>query len=271
MNQIKHIRLDKIKPPEFDARLTPSPQEDDELRDSIKELGVLLPLLVKDVGDGYEIIAGNRRYREASRAGLTAVPCEVLKVTGAQSDKIKLHENLKRLPLSHIDQSQTFAHLIKEYNLTEKQVAALSGMSTGYVSEHLALLHADDNLLQAVHDGRLNFTVARELNRCKDSEERSRLQRVTEENGATAFVVKGWVQDSNRETDRIKGESTTPPPYSGSTEPNIPHYPCSVCHKPTRYDFIKRNPMCPDCDNIFHLTIEQDRLRQRQENNKPDP
>ena len=112
MEQIKHIRLDKIKTPEFDSRLTSSPEEDKELEDSIRELGILLPLIVKDVGDGYKIIAGNRRFKAAGIVGLASAPCEVLKVTGAQADKIKIHENLKRLPLSHIDQGLTFAHLI---------------------------------------------------------------------------------------------------------------------------------------------------------------
>jgi len=271
MNQIKHIRLDKIKPPDFDSRLTPSPQEDDELCESIREMGILLPILVKDVGDGFEIIAGNRRYIAAGKVGLAAIPCEVLKVTGAQSDKIKLHENLKRLPLSHIDQAQTFAHLIKEYNMTETQVSSLSGMSIPYVSQHLALLQSDDKILQSVHDGRINFSVARELIYCKDPEERSRLQDIIEENGASTTVVSSWVRESNRETELLKGESSTPPPYSGSVEPIIPHYPCAVCKTLTRFNEIKTIRMCPGCHNLFFLEIEKGRQQQRQESNIPAP
>jgi len=100
MNKIIHIRLDKIKPPEFDARLTTDDQADEELRDSIREIGIKLPLLVKDTTDGYEIIAGNRRFNAAGKVGFSSVPCIIEKVSGAESDKIKLHENLKRLPLS---------------------------------------------------------------------------------------------------------------------------------------------------------------------------
>lgn len=263
MKQIKHIRLDKIKPPEFDSRLTPSPQEDDELCDSIKEMGILLPLLVKDVGNGFEIIAGNRRYIAAGRAGLAAVPCEVLKVTGAQSDKIKLHENLKRLPLSHIDQGQTFAHLFKEYNMTETQIATLSGMSIGYVSQHLSLLQSDDKLLQAVHDGRINFSIARELNSCKDSDERSRLQDIIEESGASTSVVHGWIREANRETDNLHHDHDLKQQKFPSQEPIIPHYPCAICKTPTRYDEIRIIRMCSGCNNLFFLEIEKDRQEQR--------
>lgn len=263
MNQIKNIRLDKIKPPEFDARLTPSPKEDEELIESIREVGVLLPLLVKNVDDGLEIIAGNRRYIAAARVGLSVVPCEVLKVTDEQSAKIKLHENLKRLPLSHIDQAQTFAHLIKVYGMTETEIAKLITMSIPYVSQHLALLQFDDKLLQAIHDGHINFSVARALISCKDPDDRSRLQDIIIENGASLSVVEGWVRESNRETDSIDSDIKTQKKDYPNIEPVVPHYPCSVCNKLTRYDEIKRIYMCPGCSTLFFLEIEKGRQEER--------
>lgn len=271
MQQIKHIRLDKLKPPEFDSRLTPSPQEDDELCESIREMGILLPLLVKDVGDGFEIIAGNRRFYAAGRVGLASVPCEVLKVTGSQSDKIKLHENLKRLPLSHIDQAQTFAYFIKEYKMTETQIAALIGMSIAYVSQHLTLLQTDENLLQALHDGRINFSVARELMYCKDLDERSRLQNIIIENGASAPVVHSWVKESNKETDNINHNHDLEQQRFPAQDPVIPHYPCAVCKTPTRYNEIVILRLCPGCNNLFFLEIEKGRQEERFKNNIPTP
>jgi len=113
MSTYKFIRLDKLIPPEFDTRLTNDQEADDDLRDSIRELGILEPLLVKETENGFEIIAGNRRYKQATRAGLAAAPCIVTDPNGAETDKIQLHENIKRLPLSHVDQAYTFAHLIK--------------------------------------------------------------------------------------------------------------------------------------------------------------
>ena len=174
MSKIKYVRLDKLNQPEFDGRLTHSPVEDDELRDSIRELGILEPLLVKDTENGYEIISGNRRFIQAGRAGLPAAPCIIFKTNGAEADKIQLHENIKRLPLSHVDQAYTFAHLIKKYTMTEQQVSTLVGKSIAYVSQHLSLLQCDDYLVQAVQDGRVNFSVARELMQCKDTDEHSK-------------------------------------------------------------------------------------------------
>lgn len=263
MQQIKHIRLDKIKPPKFDSRLTPSPQEDDDLRDSIRELGILEPLLVKDVGDGFEIIFGNRRFNQAGRAGLAAVPCLVEKVTGAQSEMMKIHENLHRLPLSHIDQAQTFAYLIKEFDMTETQVATLVGKSIGYVSQHLTLLHSDPKLLQAVHDGHINFSVARALNSCKDTDERIRIQKFIVDNGASLSVVESWVRESNRETESIKSDIKLQSQVSPNVTPVVPHYPCAVCNELTKYDVIKTLRMCPGCYNLFFLTIEAGRQEER--------
>jgi len=259
MVQIKHIRLDKIKSPEFDTRLGNSPDDDDELRDSIKELGVLEPILTKEVTDGFEIICGNRRFIEAGRAGLAAIPCIVVKVTGAQSDKMKIHENLKRLPLSHVDQAYTFAYLIKEYKMTELQIATLVGKSISYVSQHLSLLASDPTLVAAVHDGRLNFSVARELVKCKDPDERLRLAEIIEKNGASSQVVQDWVRDSNRETDLQNNEIPKTFSQNENLQPQIPMYPCRACEVPTSIVDLVTVRFCPECNRVILNDIDHEK------------
>lgn len=263
MNQIKHIRLDKLRPPEFDSRLISTPEEDDELRDSIRELGILEPLIVKETSEGFEIVAGHRRFREAGRAGLAAVPCVVIKTTGAEADKIKLHENIKRLPLSHVDQAYTFAHLMKEYGLTEQQVADLIGKSIAFVSQHLSLLSCDKNILAAVHDGRINFSVARELIQCKDADERDHLREIVENSGATQTVVRGWVQESNRETESLITPDRQQYPIQREAESTIPMYPCAACEQPTALDKIKVIRLCSDCHYIIFSSIEREKYKAR--------
>lgn len=263
MNQIKHIRLDKIIHPEFDGRLTKSPEDDDDLRDSIRELGILEPLIVKETSEGIEIIAGNRRFNEAGRAGLAAVPCIISETTGAESDKIQLHENIKRLPLSHVDQAYTFSHLIKKYGMTEQQVATLVGKSKAYVSQHLSLLQCDDNLVQAVQDGRINFSIARELVQCKDSDERTRLQDIIEHHGASTEIVHDWVRESNRETDHINEPSNAPLTKSLPDTPPMPMYPCHACEVPISIPEIKVRHLCPECDHLIFSEIEREKQKAR--------
>lgn len=268
MQQIKHIRLDKLISPEFDARLHTDPKEDDELRDSIRELGILEPLIVKDTSQGYEIIAGHRRFREAGRAGLAAAPCVTITATGAEADKIKLHENIKRLPLSHVDQAYTFAHLIKEYKLTEQQVADLVGKSIAYVSQHLSLLQCDKILLASVNNGQINFSAARELLQCKDPDERHRLRTIIEENGATVPVIRQWVQESNKETDSM---FSIPPKTTQTivdTKPDIPMYPCTACSAPIEVQKLKIVRLCPDCHHLIFSSIEREKMKIRMEEHK---
>jgi len=268
MQQIKHIRLDKLNSPEFDARLHSDPEKDDELRDSIRELGIIEPLIVKDTSKGYEIIAGNRRFREAGRAGLAAAPCVVITASGAECDKIKLHENIKRLPLSHVDQAYTFSHLIKEYNLTEQQVADLVGRSIAYVSQHLSLLQCDKTLLASVNNGQINFSAARELLQCKDPDERVRLQNIIEENGATVPVIKQWVQESNRETDIQSGIPLTTRSTIPVTKPDIPMYPCVACSTPIVVQELKIVRLCEECHHLIFSHIEREKMKLRMKDHK---
>jgi len=264
MNKIVHLRLDQVNPPEFDARLTSNPEADEELQESIREIGIKLPLIVRAVGDGFEIIAGNRRFNAAGIIGLAAVPCIVEKVTGSLADKIKLHENMKRLPLSHVDQAYSFAHLIKEYNMTETEIASLIKMSIGYVSQHLSLLQTDPIILSAVQDSRINFSVARELMACKDKDEQVNLCQYIVKTGASVEIVKQWVKDSNRETENFEHDNKLEVQNNPIPEPQIPHYPCAVCTTLTKYDEIKTIRMCPGCYRLFFLEIEKGRQEERQ-------
>lgn len=263
MSEFKYIRLDKITPPEFDARLSGDTEADDELRDSIRENGILEPIIVKNIGGKFEIVCGNRRFQQAGRAGLAAAPCIITDATGAALDTIKIHENLKRLDLSHVDQAYTFAHLIKEYKMTETQVAVLVGKSIAYVSQHLSLLRCDELLIQAVHNGSLVFSVARELAQCKDKDERNRLMNIIIEHGATSPVVHSWVQEANRESDILERDHKEQKQQLPHTPTPEPHYPCAVCETPTRYDKIRSIRMCPGCFNLFFLELEQGRLNER--------
>jgi len=266
MNQIKHIRLDKLNPPNFDVRFTTNPEEDEELRESIRNLGILEPLVIRDTENGYEIIIGSRRYREAGKLGLPAVPCIVVKANDSEADKMKIHENIKRLPMSHIDQGMTFKHLIDKYKMTESQVAFLVLKSVSYVSQHLILLESDPKLVAAVRDGRVNFSVARELMQCKDKDELHRFQNICETDGAGAKIVHTWVQESNRET-----ENTSPGESHYVPEPNTqqyiePSFPCQACDFNIHIKYMKVLRICPDCFNAIFSAIKEEKMKLAEKN-----
>jgi len=257
MNQIKHIRLDKLQPPEFDTRLTTAPDQDAELQESIREWGIIEPLIVKDTENGFEIVAGNRRFNAAGIVGLAAVPCIVMKVSGAQAEAIKIHENMKRLEPSHIDQAVTFEYMSETFNMTEKAISALTGKSIAYISQHLTLLHSDPLLVQAVQNGRINFGVARELMLVKDDNELIRLAQIAAENGVTSKVARNWRDEANRETDIMAGNDV-PPVSVVSDAPFVePTFPCQCCDQTFRVAQMQILKVCPSCISLIKNAVSQ--------------
>ena len=255
MNQIKHIRLDKLLPPTFDARLTTSPEADEELQNSIRHFGILEPLLVKATSTGFEIIAGHRRFTAAGVIGLQAAPCIVMKVTGADSEAIKIHENLHRLAPSDIDQASTYKYLVDTYDMTEKQVSELTGKSIPYISQHLSLLHSEPVLVKAVQDGKIHFTAARELMLIKNKDEQRRLSSIAAENGVTSEIARNWKNEANLETAILNGDETPPIPSETQPKYHEPTFPCQLCDVTHRIAQMQVLKVCPACREAIEYAI----------------
>jgi len=255
MSVFKFIRLDKLRPPEFDAHQTPNEAADNELAESIRTHGILEPLLVRDTSTGLEIIFGKRRFRMAQRVGLSAAPCMITKATDSEAETFKIHENIKRLPMGHVDQSLTFQHLRVKFKMTEQQISTLVGKSIAYVSQHLSLLQSEPVLVESVRDGRLNFSIARELMQIDDKEELQRLLRYARDEGATAETVHLWVMqykhDKALEGPTVVDESITAPPSS----PREYLVVCEMCEQTTRIIDIKIIRACIACHKIVFDAI----------------
>lgn len=258
MEQIILIKLEDLHAAEFDHRLTTNPIKDIELQESIRELGILEPLIVRKIKKGYEIIIGGRRHRAAGKIGLPTAPCIVTKASGAELDKIMLHENIKRDNLGHIDQAYVFVHLIENYNMSEEKIANLIGKSAAYVSQHLTLIKANDKLIAGVQDGTVTFSVSRELVKVKDVDERNRLQDQIVDHGASVAVVKSWVNESNRETLGTSPEGGSYEPTNDSPPNYKTTYPCQACNRQVEISELKIARLCPECHyQIFNAIREQ--------------
>lgn len=168
------IEVEKIKPNPFQPRSEFNNERLRDLADSIRQYGVLQPLVVTrnevEREDGslyseYELIAGERRWRASQLAGLKQVPAVIR--TGAQSDKEKLEmaiiENLQREDLNPIERAQAFFRLIKEFNLTHAEVAKRIGRSREYVSNTVRILNLPQEMLDALISGKINEGHTRPL------------------------------------------------------------------------------------------------------------
>lgn len=134
-----------------------------ELADSIKEVGILQPITVKEVENGYEIIAGERRWRAARMAGLTTVPVIVKKYSDLEALEASLIENLQRVDLNPLEEALTYKKLATEFNLSQEEIASRVGKSRAVVANAMRLLNLDSRVQDFVREGRLSNGHARAL------------------------------------------------------------------------------------------------------------
>jgi len=153
-----------ISPNPHQPRVTFEPGALDELRASIAEFGVLVPILVRKLdGDKYELIAGERRWRAATAAGLATVPAIVRAADDRESLEVAIVENLQRENLDPLEEAMGFAHLMEAHDFTQEQVAQRVGRSRPAVANALRLLTLSDPIKALVRDGKLTAGAARTL------------------------------------------------------------------------------------------------------------
>ena len=135
----------------------------DELAASIRELGVVEPILVRRQGQRYRIVAGERRWRAAQRAGLKEIPALVREASDAESFQIALVENLQRADLNAIEEAEAYQALVDEHGLTQEAVAGKVGKERSTVANALRLLRLPEEVRDAVREGQLEMGHARAL------------------------------------------------------------------------------------------------------------
>ena len=166
MQDVRAVSVDELRPGRYQPRLQLREESLAELAESIREQGVLQPLIVRATGPdapGYEIVAGERRWRAARLAGLATVPVIVRELTDQEALAVALIENLQREDLNPIDQAQSMSRLVAEFGMTHEQIAKALGRSRASVSNFLRLLELADEVKTAMVDGKLDMGHARAL------------------------------------------------------------------------------------------------------------
>ena len=175
---VLELAIDELRPSRYQPRLQFREESLAELAESIREQGVLQPLIVRAMpgSSGYEIVAGERRWRAARLAGLTTVPVIVRELTDQEALEVALIENLQREDLNPIDQAHSMSRLVAEFGMTHEQIAKALGRSRASVSNFLRLLELADDVKTAIVDGKLDMGHARAL-LSLDSEWQAKLAR----------------------------------------------------------------------------------------------
>lgn len=158
------LSVQKIEPNPFQPRKNFDPEELQTLADSIAKYGVIQPLTVRALDNGYyQIIAGERRWRAARMAGLDEIPAVIVEADDQTTAELALIENLQRQDLDPVEEAQGYKRLLDEYGLTQEQIAEAVGKSRPAVANALRLLGLPEDLLDLLTDGTISPGHARAL------------------------------------------------------------------------------------------------------------
>ena len=160
---IQMIPLDQIRPARNQPRRRFNPENLAEMAESIKECGVILPLLVRPVTGGYELIAGERRLRAGQLSGLKLVPVIVRKMDDSKALELALIENIQRQNLNPVEEAMGYATLMEEYQLTQEDVARKVGKNRATVANTLRLLKLPPKVQKMLLDDQISFGHAKVL------------------------------------------------------------------------------------------------------------
>ena len=157
------LKLNLIEPNSEQPRKNFDEESLQELADSIKQYGILQPLIVQKKGNHYEIIAGERRWRAAKLAGITDVPVLIREYDKQQTMEIALIENVQRADLNPIEEAQAFQQLIQEFHLTQEEIANRVSKNRATITNSMRLLKLDIRVQDMLADGKISSGHARAL------------------------------------------------------------------------------------------------------------
>jgi len=213
--ELRHLPVDNIRRGKYQPRTHIKPEALQELADSIRVQGLVQPVVVRAVGEGYELIAGERRWRAAQMAGLDTIPALIKSIPDQAAAAMSLIENIQREDLKPLEEAQAFHRLIGEFDLTHQQVADAVGRSRAAVSNYLRLLDLSEPVRRLLDQGNLEMGHARALLGLAEDQQ---IQ------AARQIVAKGL---SVRETERLVSQrarvTSTVPAFAAASSPDVQH------------------------------------------------
>ena len=213
------VDIDLLSPNEQQPRVQMDDEKLAELAESIRANGIIQPIVVRRVGNAYRIIAGERRWRAAQRAGLLKVPVVVRDVEEGSREKLlelALVENIQRENLNPVDEALAYQRLAEEHGLTQDQIAAAVGKDRSSVANFLRLLKLPEEVLNDLGAGALSMGHARALLGLPDA--------AAQRHASREVISRGL---SVRDTEALVKKMTTSPPAKGvpREEPSTPAEP----------------------------------------------
>lgn len=208
---VRVLRLSQIDPNRSQPRQNFEDEALEELAESIKQFGVLQPILVQKKGSRYEIIAGERRWRASRKAGLTEIPAIVREYTDQETLELSLIENIQREDLNPIEEAKAFRRLLEEFHLRQEDLASRVSKSRTAITNALRLLKLDERVQDMIVQGQISMGHARALIPVEIPEEQYLIaQQIAEKKLSVRDVeklIKARLSGRKKKKDKGKGET----------------------------------------------------------------
>lgn len=208
--EVVHIKVNDIAPSRYQPREDFDQAKLNELMESVKEQGLIQPVLIRKKGEGYELIAGERRWRAAKELGMEKIPALIKDAAEDQSLAISLIENIQRQDLNPIEEARAYQRLIGEFGLTQEETALKVGKDRATVSNILRLLKLPRNIQEYVSRGTLSMGHARALLAIEDEKRQVALSRTIVSKDLSVREAENLVNRAKTPKIRLVRHRTTP-------------------------------------------------------------
>ena len=247
MKQFQEIALSEIRRPESRDRFAIDEGRVDALAQDVRENGLINPILVRKNADGYEVVAGERRFLAVQRLGWERVTCHVQDLDDKTAALLRAVENLGREDLSPVEEGQLYTVLMHEHLLSLDDISRRVAKSVGVVKRRMDLLNMPDELQMAIHQGLIKYGVAEELWRLSDPGRISYYLGFAVDHGATVAVVRQWVNDELK-SQRSKASDVEGGGGLANPMQTAPTYiACDFCKGAVELGKDTLLRVCPDC------------------------
>jgi len=247
----KKIALDLIDEPKGVVRLEIDCQEIEDLAESIDEVGLLQPIVVRPDEKRFEIIFGHRRYLAHEFLKRRDIACIVRVLSDVECAIMRGTENLQRVNLSPIEEAAIYADLRDNHGLKHDQIGKKFGKSAGVVKRRLDLLKMPPQLQKAVHSKTINYSVAEELWSLGDNSAIDYFLGYAVDHGATKEVVRSWVKDWKDQKRREESASVGGGGDRSPMETRPVYVPCDLCLKAMELGKETLFRTCPKCSKVI--------------------
>jgi len=249
--ELKNVAVIEINDDDYKMREAIGGEAFDELVMSVMRDGLLVPVLLRRVEDGYTIVAGHRRFAAVKKVGWHYIPAQILGPEEEVGWGGAFAENMFRQDLTPLEEAAAVHDCIENGTYNIDGLARALGRSVGWVESRLDMMKWPDDVLAVVHSGALSVSAARNLAMIDDETHRRMLLDYAVSGGATARITAAWLQSFDAGKMCNDPGDVDPLPANSVLPPIEPYTPCVMCSRKFKMVELRYTPICSDCSPLL--------------------